>query len=155
MTIHAYVNPQRKGSGLAGQLDMLLENNLQEVARVIDRIELFCVEESISASQGLRFCLALDEIITNILSYGLAGRADGEITLFVEHSNGALWAEIADNGPEFDPFAAETPVPSGSVEERNVGGLGITLIKAVMDQLEYRRDGGRNRLNIAMKLSAA
>lgn len=134
---------------------MLLDNDIQEVARVIDRIELFCDEENIMPSQGLRFCLALDELITNILSYGLTDRKDGKITLVVDHKDGALHAEIADNGPPFDPFAVETPVPLGSVEERKVGGLGITLVKAVMDRLEYRRDGDLNRLNIAMKLSVA
>lgn len=133
---------------------MLLANDIQEVARVIDSIEAFCVEQSINPQQGLRFSLALDEIITNILSYGLAGRSDGKITLLVEHKQNALHAEIADNGPQFDPFAQDLQSPSGSLEEREVGGLGIALVTAVMDKLEYRRDGEVNRLNIAMKLSA-
>ena len=140
---------------MAGQLDMVLANDLQEVARVIDMLELFCVEEGILPQQGLRFCLALDELITNILSYGLAGRDDGTITLTVEHRDGALHAELADNGPAFDPFVSDVEAPSGPVEERKVGGLGITLVKAMMDRLEYRRDGGFNRLNMEMKIPVA
>lgn len=142
----------RKGSGLGGRFDMVLANDLQEVARVIDRIELFCEDESIMPQQGLRFCLALDELITNILSYGLAGRQDGEIALTVEHIDGALQAEIADNGPQFDPFAAEVLAPTGTIEEREVGGVGIALVKAVMDRREYRHDGTFNRLKLSMKL---
>jgi len=137
---------------LSGRFDMNLANDLQEVARVIDRIELFCEEESIMPQQGMRFCLALDELITNILSYGLAGRPDGEITLTVEHFDGALQAEIADNGPQFDPFAVEVLPPTGTIEEREVGGVGIALVKAVMDRREYRRDGTFNRLKLSMKL---
>jgi anti-sigma regulatory factor (Ser/Thr protein kinase) len=133
---------------------MLLANDIQEVARVIDRIELFCFEENINPQQGLRFSLALDELITNVLSYGLAGRSDGEITLFVRYEHDALHAEISDNGPPFDPFSQDLQPPKGSIEERTVGGLGIALVKAVMDKCEYRRDGAINRLNIAMKLSA-
>ena len=145
----------KDGSGLSGQLDMVLANDLQEVARVIDRLEVFCADEGIILQQGLRFCLALDELITNILSYGLAGRGDGVITLSVEHRAGALHAELADNGPPFDPLGAAIDAPSGSIEERDVGGLGIALVKAVMDRLEYRHEGGFNRLCMEMKIQAA
>ena len=140
---------------MAGHLDMLLSNDLQEIARVIDSIELLCADEGIMPQQGLRFSLALDELITNILYYGLADHSDGEISLSVEIKDGALHAEIADNGPQFDPFSAEVASPSGAIEERRVGGLGIKLVKAVMDRLEYRRDGGFNRLSISMKLAVA
>ena len=140
---------------MASQFYILLANDLQEVARVIDRLELFFVEEDIAPQQGLRFCLAIDELITNILSYGLVDRTDGEISLAVEHREGALLAEIVDNGPKFDPVSTETQAPSGSLEEREAGGLGITLVKAVMDSLEYQHDGGCNRLKIKMKLPAA
>ena len=143
-----------KGLGLAGRFHILLANDIQEVANVIDRLELFFVEEAIDLKQGLRFCLAIDELITNILSYGLVDRSDGAVSLLVEHRDGELHAEIADNGPKFDPFSVETHAPSGSLAEREVGGLGIVLVKAVMDSLEYQHDGGFNRLKIKMKLSA-
>ena len=145
----------KEGFGVAGKLDMVLENDLQEVARVLDRLELFFADEGIMLQQGLRFCLALDELITNILSYGLAGRVDGVITLTVEHKNGALRAELADNGPHFDPLASEIDVPSASIEDRKLGGLGLTLVKAVMDRLDYRYAGGFNRLDMEMKIQAA
>jgi serine/threonine-protein kinase RsbW len=151
-TWKAFVKPLQRGLGLGGQFDMLLANDVQEVARVIDRIELFCDEESIMPQKGLRFSLALDELITNILSYGLADRTDGQISLTVDHSDGMLHAKIADNGPQFDPFAAEVHAPTGTIEERKVGGLGIALVKSVMDHLEYRREGGFNRLKLSMKL---
>jgi anti-sigma regulatory factor (Ser/Thr protein kinase) len=134
---------------------MFLANDIQEVAHVIDRLELFFVEEDIELKEGLRFCLAIDELITNILSYGLVDRIDGEVSLLVKHEDGALHAEIADNGPKFDPSSVETHAPSGSLAEREVGGLGIVLVKAVMDSLEYQHDGGFNRLKVTMKLPAA
>ena len=144
-----------KGLGLAGRFHILLANDIQEVARVIDRLELFFVEEDIAPQQGMRFCLAIDELITNIMSYGLVDRSDGEISLTVEHREAALHAEIVDSGPEFDPFSKEVHAPSGPLDEREIGGLGITLVKAVMDSLEYQYDGGFNRLKIKMKLTAA
>ena len=140
-----------KGHGVASRLDMSLANDVQEVGRVIDNLEEFGAGEGIGPGQSLRFGLA----VGGLISYGLAGRSDGIITLSIEYADGALRAELADNGPPFDPLAAETAKPGGAVEERAVGGLGITLVKTVMDRLDYRRDGGFNRVNMEMKLKAA
>lgn len=134
---------------------MSLANDIQEVARVIDSLEEFGAGQGIPAQQSLRFGLALDELITNIISYGLAGRSDGVITLSIEQRDGALVAELADNGPAFDPLAAEASPPEGDIESRAVGGLGITLVKSFMDRLDYRRVDGFNRLTMAMKVTAA
>ena len=85
----------------------------------------------------------------------LAGRGDGIITLAIEHRDGALCAELGDNGPPFDPLAAETTPPEGDIETREVGGLGLTLVKSFMDRLDYRRVDGLNRLTMEMKVKAA
>ena len=140
---------------MTGRLDMSLANDIQEVARVIDSLEEFGAANGIPAEQSLRFGLALDELITNIISYGLAGRSDGVINLAIEHRDGALRAELDDNGPPFDPLAAETTPPEGDIETREVGGLGLTLVKSFMDRLDYRRVDGLNRLTMEMKVKAA
>lgn len=140
---------------MASRLDMLLANDIQEVARVIDSLEEFGEANGIPAEQSLRFGLALDELITNIISYGLAGRSDGVITLVIEHHDDALRAELDDNGPPFDPLAAEAMPPTGDIETREVGGLGLTLVKSFMDRLDYRRVDGFNRLTMEMKVKAA
>lgn len=134
---------------------MSLANDVQEVARVIDSLEEFGAANAIPPEQSLRFGLALDELITNIVSYGLAGRSDAVITLAIEHRDGALHAELGDNGPPFDPLAAEAAPPSGDIETREVGGLGLTLVKSFMDRLDYRRVDGFNRLTMEMKVKAA
>ena len=63
-----------KGCGLTGRLDMSLANDVQEVGRVIDSLEEFGAAQGIAPEQSLRFGLALDELITNIISHGLAGQ---------------------------------------------------------------------------------
>jgi len=140
---------------VSARIDMSLANDVQEVARVIDTLEEFGAENGVPVAQSLRFGLALDELITNIISYGLAGRSDGIITLVIEHRDGALHAELADNGPPFDPLAADTKPPEGDIETRDVGGLGLTLVKSFMDRLDYRRVDGLNRLTMEMKVKAA
>lgn len=140
---------------MTARLDMALANDVQEVARVIDSLEEFGAENGLPADKCLRFGLALDELITNVISYGLAGRSDGIITLVIEHRDGVLHAELADNGPAFDPLAAETTPPDGDIETREIGGLGLTLVKTFMDRLDYRRADGFNRVSMEMKVRAA
>jgi serine/threonine-protein kinase RsbW len=134
---------------------MSLANDVQEVGRVIDSLEEFGAARGIPPEQSLRFCLALDELITNVISHGFAGRTGGTIRLIVEHADGALRAELIDDGPPFDPFQATIELPSGDIEHRKIGGLGISIVKASMDSLGYRHDGRFNRVNMEMKLKAA
>lgn len=138
-----------------GRLDMSLANDIQEVGRVIDTLEEFGAAQGISPGEALRFGLVLDELITNIVSYGLVGRPDGVITLSIEHDEGRLRAELADNGPPFDPLTAEPTEPSGDVADRAIGGLGLKIVKNVLDRLDYRRADGVNRITMEMKLKAA
>ncbi|WP_395684746.1 ATP-binding protein [Aestuariivirga sp.] len=140
---------------MTGRLDMSLANDVQEVARVIDSLEEFGAEQGIPPGQALRFGLVLDELITNIVSYGLADRQDGVIRLMIEHSDGMLRAELADNGPPFDPVSAKANVASGSIEDRAIGGLGLTIVKNVLDRLDYERVDGFNRVTMEMTLKAA
>ena len=140
---------------MSARIDMSLTNDVQEVARVIDTLEEFGAENGVPVSQSLRFGLVLDELITNIISYGLAGRSDVTISLAIEHRDGVLHAELADNGPPFDPLAADATPPGGDIETREVGGLGLTIVKSFMDRLDYRRVDGLNRLTMEMNVKAA
>jgi anti-sigma regulatory factor (Ser/Thr protein kinase) len=144
-----------KGFGLAGRLDMSLANDVQEVGRVIDSLEEFSAARGIAPEQYLKFGLALDELITNIISHGLSGRSDGTIRLIVEHADGVLKAELIDNGLPFDPLKVDAEIPTGDIENRKIGGVGLTLVKASMDRLGYRHDGVFNHVNMEMKLKAA
>jgi serine/threonine-protein kinase RsbW len=140
---------------LESRLDMSLENDLREVGRVIDSLEEFGERIGVPQQQVLRFALALDELITNIISHGFSGCKGCTIRLIVEHRDGVLSAELVDDGPPFDPFAAEVEAPTGDLEHRRIGGLGIALVKNVMDQFGYDRDGGFNRVSVKMKLKMA
>lgn len=140
---------------MVSQLDMSLANDVQEVGRVIDALEEFGAENGIAPDQALRFGLALDELITNIISHGLAGRSDCTIRLRIERDNGVLRAELQDDGLPFDPLTAEIELPDGDIEDRKIGGLGVTLVRKIMDRLDYRREDGFNRLKMEMNLKAA
>jgi anti-sigma regulatory factor (Ser/Thr protein kinase) len=134
---------------------MSLANDVQEVGRVIDTLEEFGAENGIAPAEALRFGLALDELITNIISHGLSGRDDTTIRLLIEHDDGVLRAELQDDGLPFDPLTADIELPDGDIEDRKIGGLGVALVRKIMDRLDYRREDGFNRLKMEMKLKAA
>ena len=140
---------------MASQLDMSIANDVQEVGRVIDALEEFGTENGIAPGQALRFGLALDELITNVISHGFAGRSGGTIRLSVAYDGGVMRAELLDDGLPFDPLTADVELPGGDIDDRKIGGLGVTLVRTIMDRLEYRREDGFNRLKMEMDLKAA
>ena len=81
---------------------------------------------------------------TPILLYGPAG--SGRHTVVVE---------IVDSGRAFDPTSLVSPDTAAGLEERPIGGLGIHLVRTMVDGMEYRREGSRNLLNLIMDTAAA
>lgn len=95
--------------------------------------------------------IAADEVISNALSHGgaaasveVAGKvADGEVTV-----------RITDDGVAFDPLAAEAPDTTLSLEDREIGGLGVHLVRKLMDRVAYTRLGKYNCLQFSKSYAA-
>ena len=102
--------------------------------------------------------VSLDEVLANVVRHGLAGRGDSAtVELELQLDSGEpprCELLVSDDGPEFDPLAAAAPDTTLAVEERPIGGLGIELVKRLMDEVRYERSGGRNRLRLARRLVA-
>ncbi|MER2054107.1 MAG: ATP-binding protein [Clostridia bacterium] len=99
--------------------------------------------------------IAIDEIITNIASYAYAGeKENGMMTIGFAFDAGTETAEItfADEGMAFDPLSAAEPDVNLPAEERQIGGLGIFLVKKTMDDVSYRREDGQNVLTIRKRV---
>ena len=114
------------------------------------RVEEFCVARKISAKIVYRFNLSLDEVLTNIISHGLT-QGRHEIAVSVALDDGNLVANVSDDGPAFDPLSAPAPDIRAPIEERKIGGLGIHLLRTLMDAVEYRRADGRNHLTFRIR----
>jgi anti-sigma regulatory factor (Ser/Thr protein kinase) len=105
--------------------------------------------EAFAASQGLTpastwpFQVALDEVISNIVRHGQAG---APIQISLRLTGDALEMEISDEATPFNPLDAPLPDTAAPLEGRKVGGLGIALVRQLMDVVEYDRTTGRNRL---------
>jgi anti-sigma regulatory factor (Ser/Thr protein kinase) len=96
--------------------------------------------------------LAVEEILTNIISYGYTdNREEHEIKVSVSVQPGEVRVDVEDDGQPFNPLEAPEPDTTKPLEERTAGGLGIHLVRQLMDDLDYKRQGDRNLLSIKKK----
>lgn len=91
--------------------------------------------------------LAVEEACTNIALYAYP-KGDGNISIAAKVNDDRLELIIADNGEPFDPLARITSISTADVEHRPIGGLGIALIKASVDELSYEFKDGKNLLRL-------
>ena len=97
--------------------------------------------------------LVLEELGINILTHGGKGKERRpEIEIVLTSEDHALTIEVLDDGYPFDPLQ-DSPNPdlAATIEGRPVGGLGIHLVRSLMDDLHYQRDAGRNRLTLVAR----
>ena len=97
--------------------------------------------------------MAIDELFGNIARYAYAPDA-GDVTVRFAFDEAARTASVAfiDAGVPFDPLAQPEPDVTLSVEEREIGGLGIFVVRKTMDAVSYRREGNRNILTIQKRI---
>ena len=128
-----------------------------EPRRVVDEIESMCIERGLSQDIIFKFQLSMDELLTNVISYGFEGvEADPIITVDIRVDDAEVTIVIRDNGRPFNPLEdAEAPDLSLDAEHRPIGGLGIHLTKSFIDSLAYERVDGFNCLTLTQPLAAA
>ena len=135
------------------RIETTIKNSIAEIARVTALIEELASLLNLPASTIWPLNVALDEILSNIISYGHEDGQEHEILVRVSLEHGLMVAEVEDDGREFDPLAAPTPDIEAPLEERGVGGLGIHIVRNLMDEVTYMRISGRNRLTLKRTLA--
>lgn len=139
----------------AGRVTMQIQNSLAELSRVSAAVEAFCEEH------GARECsfpinVALEELLVNTISYGYTDNESHDIDVTLTIGDGAIVAELRDDAAPFDPLQAPPPDHlDAPIEERRIGGLGIHLMKSVMDQITYDYRDGRNHITLLKRLASA
>ena len=129
--------------------DTAVATDLAAIPPLIEWVEERCQEAGLGGELTFKFMLAIEEAVTNVVSYAFAERPPPHrIRVRLDIDDERCAAEVVDNGRPFDPSAAPPPDLTGSIEERGAGGLGIHLIRNMVDRVEYRRKDGQNRLRI-------
>ena len=133
-----------------------LQGNLLEIRRLARLIEEFGAHNKVPGATIAQINLALDELITNTISYGFDDAASNHrMTASLRLEAGMLTAELVDNGKPFDPFKCAAPNLSQPIGNRAIGGLGVFLVRKLMDEVDYRRVNGENRVTLIKRTNAS
>src|SRR5262245_40829886 len=119
-------------------------------ARVGGKVAEVAEQRGLPAAIRRGVSVALDELLANTIAYGGAAKIVVDVTL---HPN-RLSVMLIDDGSPFDPFSREAPPPGTDlpVEDRKIGGLGIHLIRKMMDDVRYERRADRNVVVLTKRL---
>jgi serine/threonine-protein kinase RsbW len=103
--------------------------------------------------------LALDELVSNVIRHGGRVARDGggaspRISVRLTRREDELTIEVADDAPAFDVLAQPAPQLEGPLAERPIGGLGIHLVRRLMDEVGYTREQGQNRVTLRRRIDA-
>jgi serine phosphatase RsbU (regulator of sigma subunit)/anti-sigma regulatory factor (Ser/Thr protein kinase) len=140
-----------KNANMVDTLEIKLKNKVSELDGVNQTLREFGQQHGLAPKVMHDLNLALEEILTNIISYGYKDERDHEIKVRLSVRPGEVKAEVEDDGQSFNPLAAPEPHTAKALEERTIGGLGIHLVRTLMDGLEYKRQADRNILTIRKK----
>jgi serine/threonine-protein kinase RsbW len=103
-------------------------------------------------AQALNLELALEEIFMNIVMHGSQPGLISRVEVSLAAAPDALTMTVEHDGPQFDPLNLPSPDLTAGVAERPVGGLGVFLVRRVMDTVSYHRVGACNRLTMTKSL---
>jgi len=134
-------------------VDVVLTNKAEDRHRLVEQLYAFAREVQLPKAALQAADLALEEHLTNVINYGYEDKRTAEILVRLEIQAGALLVEVFDNGCPFNPLdrpEVDTTIP---LDEKQIGGLGVHLMRRFMDELDYRREDGRNVFRMRKKLS--
>jgi serine/threonine-protein kinase RsbW len=157
----------------ASRLLLTLTNDLVEIPRLAEEVERFCEPLEPSMKDLLAIQLALEETVTNVINHGYGGQPAGTrrftVELSVEPTSGAAQPAdsaavaaggvsvrmvVRDDAPAYDPLARPPVDISLPIEDRPIGGLGVHLVKNLMQHTHYERADGHNVLTMDRVLNA-
>ena len=131
---------------------LVLHNDIQQIHQLETFMEAIAEDMNLDPALALNLNLALEEAVTNVISYAYPKGTDGLVEIDAVLQGKSLEFIIADSGTPFDPTARPDADITLSVEERPIGGLGIYLVRQIMDEIHYSRVDGKNRLSLIKKL---
>ncbi|MBQ3878300.1 MAG: ATP-binding protein [Prevotella sp.] len=127
---------------------LTLPNDVEAVPQLHEFIEEVAEAAQLDASLTMSLNLAIEEAVVNVMNYAYPPGTQGTINLFATTDDHCLTMIISDTGTPFDPTAKEEVDTTLSAEDRPIGGLGIHLIRQIMDTVEYEYVDGKNVLTL-------
>ncbi len=130
-----------------------LPNDVQTVPQLSAFVDEVCEALAFDMSVTMQMNLALEEAVVNVMNYAYPAGTQGDVHIEAQANDVRLKFTIVDDGVPFDPTAKEEIDTTLSAEERPIGGLGIFLVREMMDSINYERVNGQNVLTLRKKLA--
>lgn len=137
------------------RLRLELPNTAASLESLHEELERFVERHPVLAPVHGDLRVSLDEVVTNVVRYGYTDDRPHRIVVELALHDQAVEAVVVDDGRPFNPLEAPEPRTDGPLAERPIGGLGIHFVRQLMDELDYRREDGRNRLTLRKRLPRA
>ena len=137
------------------EVKLTVKNRIEDLLRVNSIFESFDTQHDIGGKLRYHLLVSIEEILTNIIKYGFDEQGVHPIHITFRNDSGAIEMEFEDRGREFNPLEVGEPDLDTPIEDRQLGGLGIHLVKNMVDVAQYRRVGDRNILLLRKTRQAA
>ena len=131
---------------------LILQNEVAEISKLAIFIEELGEEFGLSPELVFNLNLVLEEAVSNVILYAYPKEEHQTISLIASKKDNQLIFVLTDSGKEFDPTQAPDADITLSAEDRPIGGLGIFLIRQIMNTVEYQRIEGKNVLTLGKEL---
>ena len=131
---------------------LTFKNEDHELSRVAEFMEGICDELQLDMHVAMKLQLAIEEMVTNVIFYAYPEGTNANITLSVESDGKELTFVLSDTGKPFDPTAKKDADIDVNPMDREQGGMGILIVKNIMNDVSYQRLGDTNQLTMKKKL---
>ena len=127
-----------------GTVELRLANDLREIDRCLAALQEICQRFELPPEIQNNFSVVLDDLLNNVINYAYDDESEHIIEVVLSTDGQRFIISVTDQGVEFDPFERKDPDVDSNLEDREIGGLGIHLIRNLMDDFSYRRVEGKN-----------
>jgi anti-sigma regulatory factor (Ser/Thr protein kinase) len=129
-------------------INVSLRNQIDEIRRIHQLVEDLAGRLRLSGDVSLALMLSLEEVLTNVIQYGYQDSDEHQIEVRIVTLGDSIHLEVEDDGRPFNPLDVPEPATDLPLEERPLGGLGVFLVRKLMDSVQYRRRQGHNLLHM-------
>ena len=129
-----------------------LKNDITELQTLSQKIEEISEIFNLSPDVIFKINLSLEELVTNTISYGYRDKEEHLLDIEMRLENSEVTITLIDDAMEFNPLEKDDPDLTKSIEEREIGGLGIHFVKNLMDDFRYDRKNGMNHIVLVKKI---
>ena len=133
--------------------NILINNNHSEIERLSKAVAEFGKKNNLSSEVIYDVRLALEEVVSNIINYGFEDNYEHQISIEMNLQGETLTMKIKDDGKPFNPLEVKSTNLEKPFDEREIGGMGIYIVRKLMDKILYKREEGNNVLQLTKYLA--